>query len=119
MLRGEHLLRLHGRAEDGRPEVLNPAQRLQRGCVALPEPEILPMFQIDNPDRHQPGVGIHVYGGVLAGLQSLSFDERGAAHAHVFSYANSWIPNLWARRPAGPRAGSLSPGLQRQLPSSA
>jgi hypothetical protein len=67
--------------------------------VLPPEPGRMPMFQIDNPDPHAPGVAIHVYGGVLAGLQSLGFDADGEAHTHVFSYANSWIPNLWARRP--------------------
>lgn len=98
MLRGQHRLRLHERCVDGRPEPAEEVLQLRAGEVLPPEPGRVPMFQIDNPDEHAAGVAIHVYGGVLAGLQSLGFDEHGEAHAHVFSYANSWIPNLWARR---------------------
>ncbi|WP_132646971.1 cysteine dioxygenase family protein [Rubrivivax gelatinosus] len=116
MLRGEHRLRLHDRAPDGRPAAADEVLRLRPGEVLPPEPGRMPMFQIDNPHADAPGVGIHVYGGVLAGLQSLGFDEHGEAHAHVFSYANSWIPNLWSRR-HGPRPDEAgAPPTWRALP---
>ncbi|WP_200229782.1 cysteine dioxygenase family protein [Rubrivivax gelatinosus] len=115
-LRGEHLLRLHGRREDGRPVAAAQALRLRPGSVVQPPPDDLPLFQIDNPGAQDPGIGIHVYGGVLGGLQSPSFDEQGGEHTHVFSYANAWIPNLWGRRPAAARP-EAPPGSWRALAS--
>ncbi len=117
VLRGRHRLHLHSRAADGRPDSAEQIELLKPGNVTLPDPQRLPMFQIENPDDEAPGIGVHVYGGVLAGLQSHSFDEQGRPQTHVFSYANSWMPNLWTRRGNDDVGESLAPVSWRRMSS--
>lgn len=117
VLRGRHRLHLHSRASDGRPGSAKEIELLHPGSVTLPDHERLPMFQIENPDDDAPGVGVHVYGGVLAGLQSHSFDEQGRPQTYVFSYANSWMPNLWTRRANDDIGESLPPVSWRRMSS--